>query len=199
MGVRDLLCRRVVRHHKDFLKSAVALARATSSPVDAIDAAMANDVRRQNVWRIALLAFACLTGVLSGCANRNPRLYPTHIEAPAYDGVAQTAHIEGKVVVTATIGAEGNVIDARAVGPPMLVKGAVANLKLWKFQRPHVKQAEQTITYDYRIEGEGDTSCDPGSSLSSRVSFDLPQRVEIVAPPVILCDPAEAVAKRKHR
>jgi hypothetical protein len=79
----------------------------------------------------------------------------------------------------------------------MLVKGAVANLKLWKFQRPPDKPVEETITYDYRIEEDG--SCDPWSSPSSTVSFDLPQRVEIAAPPVVLCDPAEATPTKRAR
>jgi hypothetical protein len=101
------------------------------------------------------------------------------------------------VVVTATIGAEGNVIEADAVGPPMLLNGAVANLKLWRFENLRKSQRQQTIVYDYEIEGAG--SCDPSSSLASRVSFDLPRRVEIVAPPVVLCDPAEVVPDRKDR
>jgi TonB family protein len=142
-----------------------------------------------------LLGFVTLAAAVAGCAHRKAPLYPTHIEAPAYDRIAQAAHIEGKVVVTATIGAEGNVIDARGIGPPMLVKGAVANLKLWKFEKPRTGQRQQTIVYDYKIEDDATCEVTP----PPRTSFDLPQRVEIAAEAVILCDPIGTIPAKKHR
>lgn len=146
------------------------------------------------VGTIVLLGTAGLAAGLTGCAKQNAPLYPTHIEAPSYDRLAQVAHIEGKVVLTATIGPEGNVIDVRAVGPPMLVKGAVANLKLWKFEK-RKKQRQQTIVYDYKIENDGTCEITP----PPRTSFDLPQSVEIAAPALILCDPIGTIRSKKHR
>lgn len=135
-----------------------------------------------------------MSAALTGCAKPSTPLYPTHIESPVYDRLPQVAHIEGKVVLTATIGPEGNVVDVHAVGPPMLVKGAVANLKLWKFEKPRTGQRQQTIVYDYKI--EDDTTCK--ITPPSRTSFDLPQRVEIAAPEVILCDPVGTIPAKKH-
>jgi len=137
---------------------------------------------------------------MTGCAKQSAPLYPTHVESPEYDRVAQLAHIEGQVVVTATIGAEGDVIDAHAVGPPMLVKGAVANLKLWKFEKPKKGQRQQAIVYDYKIEdAENPGSCEAAPPPPPKISFDLPQRVEITAEGIVLCDPSGTIPSKKHR
>ncbi len=144
--------------------------------------------------RIAIvLGFVSLAACLTGCAKRIALLYPTHIESPKYEPTARLAHIEGQVVVTATIGVEGNVIDAHAVGPPMLVKGAVANLKLWKFQNPRKDQAQQTVIYDYAIQGVAFCIV-----LPAKVDFDLPERVELSAQPVVTCDPAVTTPNKKR-
>lgn len=147
------------------------------------------------VGALALLGAVSPGAALTGCAKQAAPLYPTHIESPAYDPLALVAHIQGKVVLTATIGVEGDVIDAHAVGPPMLVKGAVTNLKLREFEKPRTGQRQQTIVYDYKIEDDATCEVTP----PPKTSFDLPQRVEIAAPALILCDPIGTIRSKKHR
>ena len=130
--------------------------------------------------------------VLIGCARPQVRLHPTHIETPDYDRVAQLAHIEGSIVVKATIDADGNVTDAKPEGQPMLGRYAATNLRLWRFEKPKRAPFRESITYDYRFEGPG--QCE---ALPAKVTFDLPDRVEVVAEPVHTCDPTAAIGKRR--
>ena len=44
---------------------------------------------------------------------------------------ARVAHIDGHIVVTATIDGNGTVIETRATGQPMLAKSARKNFRLW--------------------------------------------------------------------
>ena len=144
--------------------------------------------------RIACLALVIASTTLPGCERTEAKLYPTHIESPDYDRTAQLAHIEGEVDVVATIDSAGNVIDAKAKGPPMLASHAVKNILQWKFERPRHAPSEQTVVYDFRLEEPGE--CD---FLPAKVSFDLPGRVDIVAQGVHTCDPATAVSQIKNR
>jgi hypothetical protein len=121
--------------------------------------------------------------VLSGCHKAAP--FPAHIEAPDYETISQLAHITGQVRIQATVDRLGNVVDAQADGPPLLAKGALENIRRWKFQTSGSSSTKVTVVYEYRLEGEG--NCYPMPPL---VSFDLPGRVEIVARPTHTCDPS---------
>ncbi len=57
--------------------------------------------------------------------------------APAYPAAASAAHVEGEVTVQATVGRDGNVLDARVVsGPPLLRDAALQAVQQWRF-RPY--------------------------------------------------------------
>ena len=126
----------------------------------------------------------------AGCRNSHSLLQPRHVEAPEYDRVAHLAHIDGHIVVTAAIDANGAVIETRATGQPMLAKSAMENLRHWTFEKPRRSPWEQSIVYDYRLEGVG--GCDVSGSF---VIFDFPGHVTIVARPVETCDPISTIPK----
>jgi TonB-like protein len=127
---------------------------------------------------------------LAGCSGRTQHfLCPRHIETPGFPPLARTVHVTGKITLTVTIGANGDVtnVDATADNPlqqahPLLQKFAVENMKRWTFTKPPSAPYSQTMIYDYEFDpslpGEGGPSSLPPIT---KVDFDLPDRVTILA------------------
>ena len=73
---------------------------------------------------------------------------------PVYPKEAQENHIQGEVVLTATISKEGNIINLKVVsGHPLLADAAVEAVKQWKY-RPYILndepvEIETTVTVRY--------------------------------------------------
>ena len=68
----------------------------------------------------------------------------------AYPKVALAAHIEGVVVVWATLDDEGKVAEAKAIsGDNTLLPDCLANAKKWRF-RPNAQKAA-VIVYNFRL------------------------------------------------
>lgn len=128
---------------------------------------------------------------MAACHNPRRLLQPKHIEVPEFDPAANV-YLDGHIVVTAVIDANGAVIETRATGQPILAKIAMQNLRRWTFEKPRHSPWEQTIVYDYRLEGPA--SCHVSPSL---VTFDLPDRVTIVTNRVHECDPSVTIPKRR--
>jgi|SRR2546425_1636431 len=64
---------------------------------------------------------------------KQPRII--HIEQPKYPPEAKRAHIEGAVILEATVTAEGSVDKVKVIsGPPMLVEPAVEAVSHWKYE-----------------------------------------------------------------
>jgi TonB family protein len=60
---------------------------------------------------------------------------PVYFEALTYPVRARLSHIQGTVVVRATLKSDGSVASARALsGPKLLIDDAVANAGKWRFQ-----------------------------------------------------------------
>ena len=109
------------------------------------------------------------------------QLKPLHIESPRYPEMARIALIQGKVELKITVGPEGSLrVEARG-GDKLLQTQAVANVRLWRFERPAGSQeVTQTIEFIFELEEPRlEHAC-------ARVSFDLPSRVRIVSnlPPI---------------
>jgi hypothetical protein len=125
--------------------------------------------------------FGCLIFCLAGtCHGQETKpLCPKHIETPSYAMIARTAHIQGKVILSLVIGADGEVVDAEAINDETWVSllkiGAISNIRLWTFTKPPSTPYRQTIIYDYQID-----SFLPLNS-PDKVSFDLPDKVTVVA------------------
>jgi hypothetical protein len=136
------------------------------------------------------LTIVIVSAVASGCRRPQAKLYPTHIEVPDYDMKAHMANIYGEVIVTATVDASGNVVDAHASGPPMLTDFGVKNIRSWTFEKPKHAPFEQRFTYQFKLEGE------PECGVSaSKVNMDLPDRATIIATPFRFCDYAPTARK----
>jgi TonB family protein len=137
-----------------------------------------------------LAGFSFLVLLIVGCsASKSQSLYPKHIETPNFPPIARAAHVTGKVWLTVTVDADGNVktVEAKAENPvqqahPLLQKYAIENMEHWKFMKPPAGLSKQVILYDYEFDpslpGEGGPSDLPAIT---KVNFDLPDHVAIWA------------------
>ncbi|HEY6252043.1 MAG TPA: energy transducer TonB [Candidatus Angelobacter sp.] len=79
-----------------------------------------------------------------------------HKVNPAYPQMAKIAHVDGDVVLKATIGKKGDVESVRAVsGHPILIQSAMDAVRQWKY-KPYVVNGkpvavETTVTVKYRL------------------------------------------------
>jgi TonB family protein len=110
-----------------------------------------------------------------------PPVWPKHIEAPSYPQIARTAHVSGEVIVEVTLDADGKVTQALVVrGSPLLGRSARDNAQGWIFSKPESPHTQRLI-YDYKID-----DASKNDTLPPKVTFDLPDRVTIVAPGVFV-------------
>ena len=124
--------------------------------------------------------FGCfLFGLAGTCFGQEAKpLCARHIEPPFYPPVAATAHVQGKVILSVTIDADGNVKDAEATNyekwVALLKSSAISNIKSWTFMKPPFAPYKQTMAYDYEI--------DESLPLDgpTKVTLDLPDRVTVV-------------------
>ena len=77
-----------------------------------------------------------------------------HRVAPIYPDSAKQSGIQGKVVLEATISAEGNIVDLKPVsGPTELIAAAIAGVQQWKYKPYRVSgqpvEVEISITVDF--------------------------------------------------
>lgn len=75
---------------------------------------------------------------------------------PTYPAIAKQAHIQGAVVLQASIGKDGNVQNVRVVsGPAMLSPAAINAVKQWKYKPYFLNgqpvEVETTITVNFRL------------------------------------------------
>ncbi len=58
----------------------------------------------------------------------------THYAAPVYPAIAQAARVEGLVIIQATIGVDGSVVDATVLkSVPLLDQAALAAVRQWRY------------------------------------------------------------------
>lgn len=76
--------------------------------------------------------------------------------APVYPPAASAAHVQGEVRVRAVVGRDGDVIDARVVsGPPLLRDAALEAVERWRY-RPYMQYGKPvavatTAILDFQI------------------------------------------------
>ena len=99
-------------------------------------------------------------GLIAGVVFRQDQmpLCPRHIEAPSYPYIARAVHVTGKITLTVTIDADGNVthVDAKAEDPiqqahPLFQKSAIENMQHWTFAKPPSAPYKQVVVYDYEL------------------------------------------------
>jgi TonB family protein len=75
---------------------------------------------------------------------------PTQFVQPQYPGFARTAHIEGTVLLKATVSPSGKVSEVEVVkGPPALANAAVQAVKKWKY--PAAQDSSPAEQRDFAI------------------------------------------------
>lgn len=114
------------------------------------------------------VAGGMLGGVLGGAAAPNvtppPPTAPVrvggnvkqpkvvHIEQPKYPIAAKQAHIEGVVIVEATVTADGSVEKAKAIsGPPLLLEAATDAVSHWKYEPTYLNGQAVPVILTARI------------------------------------------------
>lgn len=124
--------------------------------------------------------FFCIIGTC--LAQDQPGVCPRHIETPTFPVIARTAHVRGKVVLSVTIDADGNVTNAEAdtlVG--LLNRSAIDNVRRWKFSKPPSAPYTETIVYDYEFDPSIPAEGGPRNLPAiTNVNFDLPDRVTLL-------------------
>lgn len=103
-----------------------------------------------------------------------------HFEELRYPSLAWQARIRGLVVIRAKLDKEGKVVDAEVIsGHPILIQGALKNIKKWSFQ-PN-KQGAVVIVYKFRI-----LSADCAEGNQQFFTLELPNFVTVSACPIHL-------------
>jgi len=73
--------------------------------------------------------------------------------APTYPESAKLAHIEGTVVLCATISKEGEVQNVRALfGPQELIPAAIAAVKQWRYEPFRLNEEPVEVDSEIRID-----------------------------------------------
>lgn len=84
-----------------------------------------------------------------------------HVERLIYPLVAKLGHIEGTVILRATVDPEGRVSAVAALsGPKALLKESAENLKKWTFARP--RGSTVLAVYWFRFRGLCELPCPSG-------------------------------------
>lgn len=97
-----------------------------------------------------------------------------HVDSLEYPRLAWLARIEGDVQLEVQVDPEGQVhLEKGISGHPLLKEAAEENVRGWRFQPGQTE--ELTITYTFKLEQP------ERQELSSRCSFDFPDRVTVVA------------------
>ncbi len=157
--------------------AAVAVANPNAAPLDAPDRiteepawqgdpiATANDGpdihERHHRWRRH--ARAAATAAAGGEAAR-PRCacgevrqpVKIHDAAPVYPAIAQSARVQGIVIIQATIGVDGQVIDATVLrSVPLLDEAALAAVRQWRYTPTRLNGAPvavvMTVTVNFTL------------------------------------------------
>lgn len=101
-----------------------------------------------------------------------------HQVPPVYPPLAKTAHIEGTVVLHATIGRDGTVANLEYVsGPPLLMRAAIDAVKQWRYKPTLLNsqpvEVDTTISVTFALNGNkpasttGDVpALPPGTTLT---------------------------------
>lgn len=116
--------------------------------------------------------------------RRNPAvdsISVSHPEVPEYPRIALAAQLQGTVDVVVEIDSEGEVTASHASGSSPLRDEAEVNARSWRFD--HLPAGAtfpitHTIRYEFKLEGKRAGVC-------PRVTFDLPDSVQIVAHPPV--------------
>lgn len=114
-----------------------------------------------------------------------PRI--VHFQTPSYPEIAWQSQVQGKVSLKVLVYKDGRFDFTGAVeGNPLLVAAAKENLCSWNFApNDSADPLPLTVEFEYRID-----KVRTSAQLTTQVTYDLPNRVTVVAPayaPSCLC------------
>jgi TonB family protein len=85
-------------------------------------------------------------------------VHPLYFETLSYPLSARLTHVQGVVVVRATLDSEGKVVSATAIsGAKSLIPDCLSNAKKWLFQP--IPEKTVVIVYHFKIEGLCNLPC----------------------------------------
>jgi protein TonB len=132
-------------------------------------------------------AFAGQTGgqAASGTAQIKPPAIIKHVP-PVYPAAARAARIQGRVVVEATIGATGTVVDAKVVRSiPLLDQAALDAVKQWVYEPTIVKgkptPVVMTVTVNFVLDAAPAQPAEPPASFDALLAAARFEEAEAVA------------------
>ena len=79
-----------------------------------------------------------------------------HDATPVYPAIAQSARVQGVVIIQATIGVDGRVIDASVLrSVPLLDEAALAAVRQWRYTPTHLNgipvAVVMTVTVNFTL------------------------------------------------
>ena len=73
-------------------------------------------------------------------------------QAPEYPPLAQQSHVQGDVIISAIIDAQGNIAEMKMVsGHPLLIEAAMKALRSWKFEPTYLNGQPWPVSWDITV------------------------------------------------
>lgn len=142
----------------------------------------------------AIVLIILTSPMLVSCSSQRP-LSVVQATAPNFPRIAQIAYIQGDMVVAVGVAPDGKVSSATIVSGPALNVLRQASLDAagqWIFERSSRSARRQMLTFEFRIEGQGDEDY-------REVRFLPPAHLLVSVHPVETEDPNVAITHPKHR
>lgn len=98
---------------------------------------------------VILASGSVASGQNSIAEDAGKRQIKTRVD-PAYPPLARDMHVNGKVKIEVTVGADGVVRMTKVLGgSPLLVRAAVDAVKTWKYE-PSPRETTETVEFHFQ-------------------------------------------------
>lgn len=78
--------------------------------------------------------------------------HPVHRVEPVYPTLAKQARVQGDVVISAVIDAQGSIVELKVVsGPPLLYQAALNAVRQWKFEPTYLDGEPWPVSHDITV------------------------------------------------
>jgi Gram-negative bacterial TonB protein C-terminal len=152
-------------------------------------------------WKVGFISTLLLLSVCFAAQYKpaqTKEFLPRVVSAsvPFYPELARETHIEGAVTLqVSTNGKSVSSINPEN-GALLLINAARENVKTWQFAPHNPTNFEVTFHYNL-LPVECDSNCNCGPKEKESVLLQLPTTVEVSAPPLMICDPAVEIRRKK--
>ena len=122
---------------------------------------------------VVFFAASLLVEMTASCAS-----VPAEIPGVIYPRIARAARVTGLVIVELKISPDGDVVDAKAVSGPSLLRAASEQAaRQWRFKASGDGSSMFRAMFDFRLEG----SCRTTQSCEEKFLIQYPDRVIITS------------------